>query len=124
MVEPEPSVQFDWDEVERRLDGVTDPSTRDAEVAERAIRAFATMVLPKRGMRMDANRGRSLCLRMAVALYLLRIPGHERFKSLADVAEWVGVSRVRANEIAHEIAETTGLPHLITRTHRKRRSKG
>lgn len=116
----EPAVDFDMDEVERRIDGVMPESSRDREIAEQAVRAFASMVIPYRSVRLGSKEARAMCLRMAVAVYLLRIPGHEAFRSLADIAERYGVSRERASRVAMGIKRNAGLPDRITRTYRHR----
>lgn len=117
----EPTVEFDMESVMQRLDGDAPNASRDREIAERAVRAFASLVIPKQAVRLGSATGRCMCLRLAVAVYLLRIPGHERFRSLADIADQFGVCRDRANRAALSVARLIGLPRNITKYHKKRR---
>lgn len=114
-------MEFDMEELCRRVDGAMDPrDDRERELVARGVRLFASLVLPPRSVNPAHKMGRAMCLRLAVAVYLCRIPGHERFRSMADIGRRFGVSNVRVHELARELVAKMNLPEKITAKHRKR----
>lgn len=118
----EPSVEFDMEDLYRRVDGAMDPQDdRERELVARGVRQFAQIVLPRKAVGLRGRHGKAMCLRLVVAVYLCRIPGHERFLSLADIARHFGVNKDRVHELSVELREKLGLPARITRSHKRRR---
>jgi hypothetical protein len=58
--------------------------------------------------------------RILVALYLLRIPGHERILSLSHIADITGFDVRSVSRFSVDMKAKLGLPDKITRTHAKR----
>lgn len=120
----EPSVDFDMEELCRRVDGAMDPQDdRERELVARGARLFAALVLPEKSVRIGTRLGRSMCLRVTVAVYLCRLPGSDRFKSLSHIASAFGVRYNTALKAAHDVRFALGLPEMITKPHKRRRGK-
>ena len=121
----EPTVDFDLDEVERRLGPA--PS-RDAihelerAAVERGARAFASLVLFSTAPLYRERWRRAAQARVMIAVYLLRMPGHETLYSLAHIGRLCGVTRQGIHRMATSVRQKLGLPPEISTTHRKKRN--
>jgi hypothetical protein len=117
----EPTVEFDMDEVERRLGAAPSrDAIRELERAavERGARAFASLVLFSTTPVYREHWRRAAQMRVMIAVYLLRMPGHEALCSLSHIGRLCGVSGASARQMAIEVRKKLGLPPGITRTHR------
>jgi len=120
----EPTVDFDMDEVERRL-GEGHAQDRIQEIRREAflsgLRAAMTIVL---GDRVTKRSVYSSPLYSMALAYILRHPGYlSQFWSAAHMADKAGVSRQRMTHIVGMVRRLTSQPAQITRTHRKRRKR-
>lgn len=119
----EPTTEPDWEAIEAAVSGPSadDPRSSEKEAFMRGVLTLAmqTVLMPrgKSTLRaVDASRARIL-----IALYSLRLPGHERIMSLSHIAQITGVPLRSVMMFSVDIKRTFGLPDKITRTHRKRR---
>ena len=120
----EPSEDFNMEEVERRLGEVPDRSAiQEFERAsvERGARAFASLVLFASTPVFRDRWRRAAQMRVMIAVYLLRMPGHEKLCSLENIARLCGVSGGSARQMAVQVRKKLGLPPGITSTHTKKR---
>lgn len=118
----EPTVDFDMDEVERRLGAAPSRDTiRELERAavERGARAFASLVLFSTAPLYRERWRRAAQARVMIAVYVLRMPGHEALYSLEHIGRLCGVSGQSIRRMAASVREKLGLPPAITKTHRK-----
>lgn len=121
----EPTVDFDFDEVERRLGAVPSrDAIRELERAavERGARAFASLVLFSTTPLYRERWRRAAQARVMIAVYLLRMPGHETLYSLAHIGRLCGVTRQGIHRMATSVRQKLGLPPEISTTHRKKRN--
>lgn len=121
----EPTVDFDLDEVERRLGAAPSrDAIRELERAavERGARAFASLVLFSTTPLYRERWRRAAQARVMIAVYLLRMPGHETLYSLAHIGRLCGVTRQGIHRMATSVRQKLGLPPEISTTHRKKRN--
>lgn len=79
--------------------------------------AMQTVLMPRRKATIRcADHARA---RILIALYVLRIPGHERIMSLAHIARMTGFNVRSVMRFSADMKAKLGLPDKITRTHRK-----
>lgn len=119
----EPSVDFDLSEVERRLGEAPDQNViRELEraAAERGARAFASLVLFSTTPIYRERYRHAAQARVMIAVYLLRMPGHEALYSLEHIARLCGVSGQSIRRMAASVREKLSLPPEISKTHRKK----
>lgn len=119
----EPTTEPDWEAIEAAVSGPSadDPRSNEKEAFMRGVLTLAmqTVLMPRgKSTIRCADHARA---RILVALYLLRIPGHERILSLSHIADICGVSRVGVSLFASDMKVKLGLPDKITGTHTKRR---
>ena len=121
----EPSVDFDLDEVERGL-GETQPQGWNNELeraaVERGARAFASLVLLSTTPSFHARYSRAAQARVMIAVYVLRMPGHETLYSLEHIGKLCGMSGQAIRRMAAGVVKKLGLPPGITKTHRRKRN--
>lgn len=120
----EPTVDFDMEEVERRL-GEGEIRDRIREIKKEAflagVRAALTIVLGDRVTKRSIDSSPKYSMALA---FVLRHPGYlSQFWSAAHMADIAGVSRQRMTHIVGVVRKLTSQPAQITRTHRKRRKR-
>lgn len=120
----EPTVDFDIDEVERRL-GEGDAKNHIRDIKREAflagLRAFATVIL---GSRVTRRSIKSSPLYAMALAYVLRHPGYlDHFWSSEHMSKIAGISGRRMRAITEDVRRITAQPEMITRTHRKRKKR-
>jgi hypothetical protein len=120
-LQPQDAAQdFDWAEVERRVDGVEEKDPEHVYSVEAGIRYFASLALrPTANLRHERNR-RAALMRIVVAAYVLRLPQARWITSQSHIARMLGVSPNAVCKIAANVAKAAGLPPEITRTYRRK----
>lgn len=121
----EPSVDFDLEEVERKLgelSGADALKELERAAVERGARAFASLVLFSSTPVYRQRWRRAAQARVMIAVYLLRMPGHETLYSLAHIGRLCGVTRQGIHRMATSVRQKLGLPPEISTTHRKKRN--
>lgn len=119
----EPTVDFDIEEVERRLGAAPSRDViRELERAavERGARAFASLVLFSTTPVYRERWRRAAQARVMIAVYLLRMPGHEALYSLTHIGRLCGVTKQGIHRMATSVRQKLGLPPKISTTHRKK----
>lgn len=122
----EASVDFDLEEVERKLGELSgDDALKELERAavERGARAFASLVLFSSTPVYRQRWRRAAQMRVMIAVYLLRMPGHEHLCSLENIARLCEVSGASARQMAIQVRKKLGLPPEITRTFSRKRKR-
>jgi len=113
----EPSEDFDWDQIDRdERETLALTSEQERAAVERGARAFASLVLLS-DAKPHPKQMRASFLRIAVAVYLLRLPGWERYQSMAQIGRSYGVTAPAIRRIAVVLSKALGLPSEIQRTH-------
>ncbi len=92
----EPSVNFDWDAIDRDASEITEDERR--VIAEQAIRRTLELVMTNKSLR--RSRGpKWLAIRAHLAALILRIPGHERFGGVTGIAKTFGANRAAVQRL-------------------------
>ena len=121
----EQTVDFDIEEVERRLGPAPSrDAIRELERAavERGARAFASLVLFSTTPIYRERYRRAAQARVMIAVYVLRMPGHETLYSLEHIGKLCGMSGQAIRRMAAGVVKKLGLPPGITKTHRRKRN--
>jgi hypothetical protein len=118
----EPTTEPDWEAIEAAVSGPSedDPRSNEKEAFMRGVLTLAmqTVLMPRgKSTIRCADHARA---RILVALYLLRIPGHERILSLSHIADITGFDVRSVSRFSVDMKAKLGLPDKITRTHTKR----
>ena len=119
----EPSEDFDWDELEHREHARTAQSiTSEQERAavERGARAFAQLTIYATGRNVSTRTLKTITARVMLGGYLLRLPGFERFLSIAQIARECGVHQQSLNRMVPSVRAKLGLPPELSKAYKRK----
>lgn len=92
----EPSVDFDWDAIDRDASKITDDERK--VIAEQAIRSFVSLMLPPQAIR-RTRRHEWVGVRAHVAALVLKTPGYEQLGGVTGIAKTFRVNRRSVNHV-------------------------